>query len=91
MSLLCQASGDLSKIVLILAERCLIKSRLIKYPFFFSILLLLSPPEPIKISSHSCTLRWFPKREGKTGPCDVMVHRRTAELSGMGDFHTVED
>ena len=49
MSLLCQTCGDLSKIVLILAELCLIKSRLIKYPFC-SMLLLLSPHEPIKIS-----------------------------------------
>lgn len=34
MSLLCQTRSDLSKIVLILAELCLIKFRLIKYHFF---------------------------------------------------------
>lgn len=77
MSLLCQTCSDLSKIVLILAELCLIKSRLIKYHFFSASCCCWAPMNPLKYLNTAVDY-WFPKRGRKTGLCDVVIHLQTA-------------
>lgn len=78
MSLLCQTCSDLSKIVLMLAEFCLIKSRLIKYHGFFSASCCCwAPMNPLKYLNTAVDY-WFPKRGRKTGLYGVVIHLQTA-------------